>query len=369
MISKENHQPVPFQHGEVVLSSGIENFKQVFDDLKNGDHLYITSFSYSVDKELNQLLVEKIDYINDIRVIFNVFNYDQKERARINHLIKKTLEINPYIQFFYSNTNHSKIISNGRRIYIGSANATGNTRNNFESGVIIKEIEPIRQIEKSVFKYAHLGTVPYFTDPIGPVIATFLLIYQEAEKEISSVRDIYRWASEGKSITEEDLPKDTYDVSDYVGRFNNFFKTINDQLKEFVERRCLFDDDSKMILNYLLDEIENKIDRLANISYQMGSETNSFFDFIEDYRNAREEVKSFFWRTSILLEGKNYLLQEELLFDKFQTILDCLYYLRVQWINTFFATEFIEFQSEFSIFSWLEAPELSRKYIERFISL
>ncbi|MGR9527455.1 hypothetical protein ACSS31_27635 (plasmid) [Priestia megaterium] len=77
--------------------------------------------------------------MNDIIVVFNVAAWEYNDDQKINNLITRSLNQNPYIQFFYNTNNHSKIISNGEKMYIGSANATDHTKNNLEAGVIIDD--------------------------------------------------------------------------------------------------------------------------------------------------------------------------------------------------------------------------------------
>lgn len=98
-------------------------------------------------EEWEESLKENIEFVNDVRVVlvFNVYNFDGKEEEKVYKLVVKALNKNPYVQFFYSSTNHSKIISSGNKMYIGSSNLTENATNNFEAGVIINDIETIKK--------------------------------------------------------------------------------------------------------------------------------------------------------------------------------------------------------------------------------
>ncbi|WP_162630227.1 phospholipase D-like domain-containing protein [Brevibacillus brevis] len=130
---------------KIVLTQGEKNYKEIFDSIDRTSHLYITTFNYSMPEELEESLKENIEFVNDVRVVFNVYNFDGKEEEKVYKLVVKALNKNPYVQFFYGSTNHSKIISTGNKMYIGSSNLTENATNNFEAGVIINNIETIKK--------------------------------------------------------------------------------------------------------------------------------------------------------------------------------------------------------------------------------
>jgi hypothetical protein len=355
------YDEIDLQEGRIVISKGVENFKEIFDG--KGSHLYLTTYSYDMPTEFLEGILKSIEFVNDIKVVFNVYNFDSSERQKIDFLITRALNSNPYIQFFYDKDNHSKIISNGKKLYIGSANVTNYTKNNFEAGVITVNKETITKIEKQVFDYAFLTFEPIFTDPIAPIIVPYLFIIQELHKELSYIEGLLEEVGFSHFMDESNLPDYGSELTEYLNSYLRMLRIAKEDLINFIKVKS----EEYFIVTNLLDEIENSLQEILSLDH-LGSETRYFFNFIEDYQNCLEEYKEHFWRISTF-ENEVVIYKEKLYLSKAEAVLKMLQNLRVKWISLTRNEKYKIYKSTTSlpIIIWLEQPELAKVYWNYFL--
>ncbi|MBY0201396.1 hypothetical protein H7U05_29690 [Priestia megaterium] len=342
------------KEAKLVLSQGEDNFKEVFE--RKGQHLYITSFSYNLPQSYNEIIEEHLEFVNDIIVVFNVAAWEYNDDQKINNLITRSLNQNPYIQFFYNTNNHSKIISNGEKMYIGSANATDHTKNNLEAGVIIDDKDAIKKVESKIFGTPYLTYQPIFTDPIAPLLAPFSLLLDKIDFEYLVIKRILDGSSKHRYITEEDLPNSMKDIETELQSYLTTFQLAKEKLSEYGQKI-----DEFFIIEGLLKCIEDALESLLNNDI-IGQKTNDFFDYLEDYRNAVEEYKEHYWKLNTF-NHRVCLLEEEIFLTKAKFILDMLRTLRVKWISFFPKKKFIKYSGDiWDIVSWPKKPYLLEKY-------
>ncbi|MGG4508246.1 hypothetical protein ABEP00_15895 [Heyndrickxia sporothermodurans] len=355
------YNEIDLQEGRIVLSKGIENFKEIFNE--KGSHLYLTTYSYDMPTEFLEWILKSIEFVNDIKVVFNVYNFDSSESQKIDFLIKRALNTNPYIQFFYDKDNHSKIISNGKKLYIGSANVTNYTKNNFEAGVITVNKETIEKVERHVFDYAFLKYEPIFTDPIAPIIVPYLFIINELQKEFSYIEGLLEDVDTFHFTQESNLPDYGSDLKKYLKSYLKMFKIAKEDLVIFIKAKSK----EHFIVTNLLDEIENSL--LAILSFDhIGSDTRYFFDFIEDYQYSMEEYKEHFWRINTF-ENEVVIYKEKLYLSKAEAVLKMLQNLRVKWISLIKNDKYKIYKNTTTlpIIMWIEYPELAKSYWNYFL--
>jgi hypothetical protein len=345
----------------IVLSKGIENFKSIFNE--KGSHLYLTSYSYDMPIEYYDLLLENIEFITDIKVIFNIYNFGSGDDNKIDLLIKRVLDKNPYIQLFYNKYNHSKIISNGEILYIGSANVTNYTKNNFEAGVIFTDKETIEKVEREVFDYAYLKYEPIFTDPIAPIIVPFYFILSEVKKEFDYIESLLKDVETVHFLDEDDLPDYGLEIEEYLNQYAQMFKMIKEDLSAFIENKT----EEYFIVINLLNEIENSLEVILSTK-PIGINTNNFFEFIEDYRNALEPYKKHYWRLNTF-ENEIVIYEEKIFVKRMEAVLKMLHNLRVKWISLIKSNKYIRYKNETTIpiILWLEKPKLAMEYWQYFL--
>lgn len=350
------------QNVEIILSKGKAGYIDVISELTRDNHLYLSTFNYSMPDDFDELIKSKIEFVNDIKVIFNVYHYEGKEKEKISQLLRRSLNKNPFVQFFYDSSNHSKIISNGEQMYIGSSNVTGNSKNNFEAGVLIKDKDVIKEVEYKVFEIAHLRCTPIFSEPIYPVILPFLFILQESDKNYSYFKYLVDFSRRSNSITEDDLSDSGNRIKQYLCNYLVMFREAKEAMINYAEGMT----DKNFILENLFDEIEKNIDSLSD--EVLGSYINSHFDFLEDYKNTLKEYKDHYWRLNTFHLEEN-LLKEQLFILKIKSILAMLYHLRIKWIETIGIQKQAVFLDErIPILFWLEEPSMANTYWRYFIS-
>ncbi|WHX66062.1 hypothetical protein QNH26_20695 [Peribacillus frigoritolerans] len=356
------YSEIDLKEGKIVLSKGVENFKEIFNE--KGSHLYLTTYSYDMPTEFLEWLLKSIEFVNDIKVVFNVFNFDSSESQKIDFLIKRALNTNPYIQFFYNEDNHSKIISNGKKLYIGSANVTSYTKNNFEAGVITINKETIEKVERQVFDYSHLKYEPIFTDPIAPIIVPYLFIINLLKREFDYIEELLGNVDTFHFTQESNLPDDGRDIKKYLKQYLKMFKIAKEDLVTSIMAKS----EEYFIVTNLLNEIENSLAAILSLD-TIGSETRYFFDFIEDYRNSLEEYKEHFWRINTF-ENEVVIYKEKLYLSKAEAVLKMLQNLRIKWISLVKNNKFIRYnnaQKKIPIIMWLENPNLAESYWRFFL--
>ncbi|MEN0665264.1 hypothetical protein [Caldifermentibacillus hisashii] len=355
------YKEIESKRGKIVLSEGIENFKSIFEE--KGLHLYLTSYSYNMPLDYYDILLENIEFINDIKVIFNIYDFNSSSDYKIDSLIYRVLNKNPYVQLFYNKNNHSKIISNGKTLYIGSANVTNYTKNNFEAGVIFTDKDTIEKIEREVFDYAYILYEPIFTDPIAPIIVPFYFIVSEVKKEFDYIVSLLKDVETVRYINENDLPYYDLEIKEYIYQYSQMFKMAKEDFSKFIENKSK----EYYVVNNLLDEIEKSLDALLSVE-PIGVYTRDFLDFIEDYRNANEQYKEHYWRLNTF-ENEIVINKEKIYVKRLEAILKMLYNLRVQWIKLNKSNKYIRYKNKTTIpiLAWLEYPKLAKRYWQYFL--
>jgi hypothetical protein len=355
-----DYNEINFKEGKIILSEGIENFKEIFEE--KGNHLYLTTYSYDMPTDYYDWILDSLEYLNDIIVVFNIYNFNNSVFKKIDDLIKRALGKNPYIQFFYNKTNHSKIVSNGKTVYIGSANFTNYTKNNFEAGIILKDKESIAKLEKHVFDYPHLKYETIFSDPISPLIVPMYFIFKEINKEFITIEDLLLSVNKYRFTNESDLPYYGDDLKKFLEQYLQMFLIARKDLCNYAEEVS----EEYFIVSNLLDEIESSLFGLIALD-PIGTDTIIFFNFIEDYRNSLEEYKNHFWRLNTF-NNEITLYKEKIYLSRARTIVNMLQNLRFKWISLMPSQTYIRYQNDLvPILSWLENPILAKKYWEFFI--
>lgn len=151
---------------KLVMTKNEFGYSEVLETFKHSKFIWIVT--YNISKESSDLLGELKKLSSDVSVTlitnipsrFKSYHYVwARERAKKN--IERYIErLDPYkydanLKTFFNFDNHSKIIMTDQIAYIGSANASDESKSNFECGVIIKDSEIINKIN-DVFINAQL---------------------------------------------------------------------------------------------------------------------------------------------------------------------------------------------------------------------
>lgn len=167
-----------FSNGKFVCSKEEFCYKEVVEDFTHAKRIGIITYNISTkDKDFLLKQLEQVDSECKIEIITNIPNrfetyynsrlghtYKEKARTNINTYLKK---LNPEnydvkIETYFNFDNHMKIIVTDNVAYIGSANYSNESENNFEAGTITKDKEFIKYLFKEFFEEIKEESTPYY---------------------------------------------------------------------------------------------------------------------------------------------------------------------------------------------------------------
>jgi len=115
--------------------------------------------------------------------------------------------------------------------------------------------------------------------------------------------------------------------------FEDVYYKIMNKIKVYIsENRNYFYEEGVLLENYI-DRIDKKLKEI--IEQPLGSYTDSFYGFYEDYVHCNPEFKEMMLREEIVeagIEGKEY---ERFIFSKYKSFFNMILYLRVRWIKEY----------------------------------
>lgn len=190
---------IEFNGGEFVCNRDGLNYQSVLDDFKNAKQIRVLTYNISKKNYSNVLidLLKKVPETVDLQIITNIpsryknyYNsysgnkaretYKQNYTAYLDKLNPENFESNPYVGFNF--TNHAKIIGTDNIVYIGSANYSDESKDNIESGTLIRDKEFIKKLYDEVFPTIVDESTPYFDDDFN-VLRLFIV---SMEKKFSA---------------------------------------------------------------------------------------------------------------------------------------------------------------------------------------
>lgn len=143
---------IPFTSGRFIASKDELGYTEVLEKFQSAKMIRVVTYNLSKNDKIDKLFdrLQQLDAKVDIQIVTNIpsrFNYYYKTTAgeylrgrakeNINTYIGKLNPSNfnaPVIPFFNFN-NHGKIIGTEDIVYIGSANFSNESANNYETGV------------------------------------------------------------------------------------------------------------------------------------------------------------------------------------------------------------------------------------------
>lgn len=359
IIIKFKQKCIPISSGNVIVSNKDgNNFNFIFSDLSVAKHIYISTFNYYMEKEYIDSILDRLEEIRDIRVVFNAY-----DTTTICKIVERSITLNPYVQLYYNGANHSKIISTGKQMYVGSANYTGYSKENFEVGVEIKDEESIRAIEEQVF-YNIYDTRIVVSDPIQPIITYFTVIITEYLKVMEWIEWFFDEAQKHCNVTINDIADIGFEFTDKV---INVFQSTLKKLREFINNNGeYFKEEGISVINYI-DMIDDRIKEPNDINLGLFSKQR-FVSFHEDYMNCMAQYKKEFWIENLIEMKPDCISHERRIVNNIFTVFDMLLYLKVKWINDFSGTYKKKYEiCEDKCIKWLTFPQLVNRALESLI--
>ncbi|VXC71048.1 conserved hypothetical protein [Bacillus mycoides] len=188
---------IPDVNGELVLSKDENGYAEVIEDFQNASSITIITYNISPHKndlldKLHQLSDDKdVTVITKIPSRWNYYTtYDAKKKA-LTQIEQYCSRLDPskfscHLSTYFNEENHAKIIMTENIAYIGSQNFSDESRNNFESGIIIRDSDVILQIREQM--------VEEILDASTPYSSSFYYLHQEG---------LLYWLQECKRIVQE----------------------------------------------------------------------------------------------------------------------------------------------------------------------
>lgn len=256
--------PIPFNNGEFVLGRGSLNYQVVLDDFPKAKQVRVLTYNISKKNYRNELInaLKGIPEDADVKIISNIpsrmqnyynspagnkmkENYRDSFTTYIERLNPEKFPSNPYVGFNF--TNHAKIIGTENVVYVGSANYSDESKDNIESGTIIRDKEFIQKLYTEVFPTIIDESTPYFDDDFN-VLRLFVISMEQKfrawltrfDEELISVNANTKIRSLWQEFRfdEDDfyeLAADIDELSDFMILLENTYSEEDDEYNELIE--------------------------------------------------------------------------------------------------------------------------------------
>lgn len=281
-------------HGdyELVQSKDECCYQDVLDDFYNANEIYIMTFNISTRDDQLIRLLDDVDKETEIYLITNIPNrFDKylgrnngeytKSRARKNISYYLT-ELDPgsrenNFNVFFNFDNHSKIIMTENIAFVGSANYSSESSNNYEIGFITRDANVISEIKAVFVQTVEDDSIRYYGTELTKLEVIFMSFYMQISEKAKLIENSLFWEDErGNShYNSTSAYIDWDDIEDINGIVYEYKDKISD----------LEDDELFMSLSQKINE--RNLDNINNLSEESGSLYNlAMFneqDFMDDY--------------------------------------------------------------------------------------
>lgn len=211
---KNMKREIPFQEGKVVF------FKETnfWDDLlgrcnEQTEAIFIATYNFNFN-QYEKSFYQKLSHLANLGVKVNLLyakmTYAKEDKLEVEEIFKN------FVLCAKLTTNHSKLFITDDFAYIGSANFSFGSNNNYECGVIFEDKEIISDIRKiylrELLDESEFTNVPHIVEPFS-----FLSRIQKAAEELCKVEEkneLYTFE------TQERIPELRYldDLENYLNK-------------------------------------------------------------------------------------------------------------------------------------------------------
>lgn len=193
-------------HGdyELVQSKDECCYQDVLDDFQNASEICIMTFNISTRNDELIRLLDDVNEDTEIHLITNIpsrfdkylgRNNGEYARSRARNNINYYLaELDPgtrenNFNVFFNFDNHSKIIMTENIAFVGSANYSSESSNNYESGFITRDSEVIDQIRDTFIQTVEEDSIRYYGTELTKLQVIFMSFYSELEAKVKEIED------------------------------------------------------------------------------------------------------------------------------------------------------------------------------------
>lgn len=304
---------------ELILSNVDFGYQKVLDSFETAHMIRIVTYNMSQKDDSLLQKVEELQTGVDVKIITNIPNrfanyYNTKAKERAKRTITSYLDrLNPEnyatdLTTFFNFENHSKIIMTDSIAYIGSANYSSESSENFECGILISDRQIIDKIEREFFCSIREHSKEFRGTEIARIYIQVCDILSRLELVTTNIRcsmytelDLpfhgiqYKDFSPELSILElvdleeviEDFEQVLEDLEEY-GRYNSFAQLIDSDLLLSIREHIEIDspiylladfDEYKYAVDYMEENgiwaDEENLDRCANQASQNAADKHS----------------------------------------------------------------------------------------------
>jgi hypothetical protein len=225
---------------KLVLTKDKSNYQTVLDDFSTTNNLKVATYSLSYD------LFNGLDPNCDIELVTGIpaINKIDEYIGILNRLHSTFTNVKTFINF----DNHSKIIITDNKAYVGSANFSNGSRNNYECGIIIEnDLGKVEEIFNDLTKDA----IDYDTR-FNQVTRVVIIknIYSDLHDKITETINNLREYNKKEIGLHVDARKHHMDFQFFNvdAEFRENIDIINDLIEEFEElcENCDQDNDKEL---------------------------------------------------------------------------------------------------------------------------
>lgn len=289
-------------NAELIFSKDECGYNEVIDDFRKANIIKIVTFNISAENSSLLNEVKNLKDTTDVEVITNIPNryatyYSEAARKRARKNITSYTEqlnpenFDPMVSSYFNFSNHSKIILTENIAYIGSANASDESNNNFEGGVIIRDKGIIREIISTTIPMIKEDSVEYY----GDGLSRYIILVLNLLTRLKRIKEQFHFSF--------------YNINDHRGANIEYYDSYNaDASPILIEEIESIMYEYQDIINELQDSEEIEINDVeeVNISYIIEALSE-----LIDFSQYDVQVKS-----NEYLEGYSYIAYEENL-DKY----------------------------------------------------
>lgn len=340
------HYNVSITSGEIVVGKDFLNYQEVLDDFCNAKCVRILTYNISKNGYRNELMdaLKSLTPDVDVKIISNIpsrmpnyYNcsagesmkkrYKQNFTSYLERLNPENFKSNPEVSFNFSN--HAKIIATDNILYIGSANYSDESKDNIESGTLIRDKSAIKQIIDKVFPIIMNESTPYFEDDFNIFRLFVISMEGKFKKWLTLFNNELTWKNsagicgvyEHFKFDVDDLECIHMDIEELLelrSLIENTYSEIDEDYNEFVDKITEL---MKLIkIEWMLDFTLTDSDFYNFIVYDLDTRTNELIQenldaYDENLNTCVEEEmnkarKEYLDMKSDLEEGIFYLMKQ-----------------------------------------------------------
>ena len=190
-ISKENEiviKEIPFHEGKVIFFKESNFWNDLLEKCKRGTKtIYIATYNFNFKDRYEKTFYRELSKLAnlgiDINLLYSKMNFSNEDKLEIEEIFKN------FVLCAELPTNHSKIFIADDFAYIGSANFSFGSNNNYESGVIFSNNEIIKEIRKYycevLLDNSEFTNIPECADPFDflPLIINAVEVLNKIERK------------------------------------------------------------------------------------------------------------------------------------------------------------------------------------------